>query len=90
MKLLIKNHTILMKQLKLLQGIFFKFINTCLEFVLSQQSDFLIHVVLLTLERNNVIDLTVPWAYDYFAFLIPVAEEMANIDSVVKPFQWPI
>jgi hypothetical protein len=70
--------------------IFLQIINTCLEFVLSQQSDFLIHDVLLTLERNNVIDLTVPWAYDYFAFLIPVAEKMANIDSVVKPFQWPV
>ncbi|EFX82354.1 hypothetical protein DAPPUDRAFT_241432 [Daphnia pulex] len=59
-------------------------------YLFDNQSDFLIHDVLLTLERNNVIDLTVPWAYDYFAFLIPVAEETANIDSVVKPFQWPI
>ena len=35
-------------------------------------------------------DVTLPWAYDHFAFLIPVPDETANINAVVKPFQWPV
>jgi hypothetical protein len=35
-------------------------------------------------------DYTLPWAYDQFAFLIPIADESANINAVVKPFQWPV
>jgi hypothetical protein len=31
-----------------------------------------------------------PWIYDYFSFLIPVPDESANINAVVKPFQWPV
>ncbi|EFX82331.1 hypothetical protein DAPPUDRAFT_101737 [Daphnia pulex] len=34
--------------------------------------------------------MTLPWNYDYFAFLIPAPDETANIDSVIKPFQWPV
>jgi ionotropic glutamate receptor len=35
-------------------------------------------------------DVTLPWAYDHFSFLIPVPDETANINAVVKPFQWPV
>jgi hypothetical protein len=34
--------------------------------------------------------MTLPWIYDHFAFLIPVPDESANINAVVKPFQWPV
>ncbi|KAK4030531.1 hypothetical protein OUZ56_023775 [Daphnia magna] len=34
--------------------------------------------------------MTLPWNYDYFSFLIPVHDEAANIDAVIKPFQWPV
>ena len=43
-----------------------------------------------TVERNKIVDLTLPWTYDHFAFLIPVSVETANINAVIKPFQWPV
>ncbi len=58
--------------------------------VLKQQCDFLIHDMIPTVERNKVVDLTLPWINDHFAFLIPVPDETANINAVVKPFQWPV
>jgi ABC-type amino acid transport substrate-binding protein len=59
-------------------------------FGLSQQCDFLVHEVALTPRRLKMSDYTLPWAYDQFAFLIPIADESANINAVVKPFQWPV
>jgi ionotropic glutamate receptor len=50
----------------------------------------LVHDLVPTSQRNQIIDLTLPWAYDYFAFLIPAPDETANINSVVKPFQWQV
>ncbi|EFX82168.1 hypothetical protein DAPPUDRAFT_241316 [Daphnia pulex] len=41
-------------------------------------------------QYNSVVDFTLPWIYDHFAFLIPVPDESANINAVVKPFQWPV
>jgi hypothetical protein len=35
-------------------------------------------------------DHTLPWAYEQFAFLIPVPEETANFNAIIKPFQWPV
>ncbi|XP_046448054.1 uncharacterized protein LOC124196853 isoform X2 [Daphnia pulex] len=56
----------------------------------DQQCDLLVHDVIPTPERNKVVDLTTYWIYDRLAFLIPVPDETANIDSVIKPFQWPV
>jgi hypothetical protein len=50
----------------------------------------LVHDTVPTLQTSKIVDLTLPWAYDFFAFLIPVPDETANINAVVKPFQWPI
>jgi len=57
---------------------------------MSQQCDLLAHDVIPTPERNKVVDLTTYWIYDRLAFLIPVPDETANINSVIKPFQWPV
>ena len=55
-----------------------------------QQADLLITSVFPTSQRLKIVDITLPWAYDHFAFLIPVNSEMANINAVTKPFQWPV
>jgi hypothetical protein len=34
--------------------------------------------------------MTAYWFYGQLAFLIPVPDETANINAVVKPFQWPV
>jgi hypothetical protein len=56
----------------------------------SQQSELLVHDTIATFQYNSVVDFTLPWVYDHFAFLIPVPDETANINAVVKPFQWPV
>ncbi|EFX82393.1 hypothetical protein DAPPUDRAFT_101640 [Daphnia pulex] len=56
----------------------------------NQKSDFLVHDTIPTFQYNSVVDFTMPWIYDYFSFLIPVPDESANINAVVKPFQWPV
>ena len=43
-----------------------------------------------TTRRNQIVDLTLPWVYDSSAFLSPVPDESANINAIVKPFQWPV
>jgi hypothetical protein len=50
----------------------------------------LIQSVLATTRRNKIVDLTLPWVYDSSAFLIPVPDETANVNAVVKPFQWQV
>jgi ionotropic glutamate receptor len=57
---------------------------------LSQQSELLVHDTIPIFQFNKIIDMTLPWIYDHFAFLIPVPDESANINAVVKPFQWPV
>jgi len=57
---------------------------------LSQKCDLLVHEVQLTRQRLKFAEHTLPWAYDQFAFIIPIADESANIDAVIKPFQWPV
>ncbi|EFX82353.1 hypothetical protein DAPPUDRAFT_241433 [Daphnia pulex] len=57
---------------------------------LSQQSELLVHDTIATFQYNSVVDFTLPWVYDHFAFLIPVPDETVNINAVVKPFQWPV
>jgi ionotropic glutamate receptor len=50
----------------------------------------LVHDTVPTLQTSKIVDLTLPWAYDFFAFLSLVPDETANINAVVKPFQWPV
>jgi hypothetical protein len=50
----------------------------------------LVHDTLANFQRNKVVDFTLPWGYYHYAFLIPVPDESANINAVVKPFQWPV
>ncbi|XP_046449165.1 ionotropic receptor 93a-like [Daphnia pulex] len=56
----------------------------------DRQCDLLLQDVLPTFRRHEIVDMTLPWNYDYFAFLIPAPDETANIDSIIKPFQWPV
>nr|CAH0103311.1 unnamed protein product [Daphnia galeata] len=65
-----------------------------LEFLAAQfqfhQADLLIKNVVPTTRRNQIVNLTLPSIYDYYAFVIPIPDESANINAVVKPFQWPV
>jgi hypothetical protein len=65
-------------------------IATHFYFCSTQQCDLLFHYILPTIHRNTIVDLTLPWTYDHFALLIPDPDETANIDSIIKPFQWPV
>jgi ionotropic glutamate receptor len=56
----------------------------------SQQVDLIVIGVTLNYERFQVVDLSVPWAFETYSFLIPVQNDTANINAVVKPFQWPV
>ncbi len=64
-----------------------KWIVSCL---LSQQCELVAQDVLPTFQRNKIVDLTANWVFDNVAFLIPVPVETANMNAVVKPFQWPV
>ncbi|EFX82357.1 hypothetical protein DAPPUDRAFT_316873 [Daphnia pulex] len=55
-----------------------------------QQCDLIIQDVVPTFQRYKVVDLTTYWIYADAAFLIPASAETANINAVVKPFQWPV
>lgn len=58
--------------------------------IISQESDFLVYATVPTVERQKIIDITTPWYYGTLEFLIPVLDDGANIDAVVKPFQWMV
>ncbi|EFX82390.1 hypothetical protein DAPPUDRAFT_316803 [Daphnia pulex] len=72
----------------------FSYLWNQVEFILVSiqkiKSDLLVHDTIATFQYNSIIDFTLPWIYDDFAFLIPVPDESANINAVVKPFQWPV
>jgi hypothetical protein len=59
-------------------------------FLITQQCDVLAQDVVPTPQRNKIVDLTTYWHYGDYVFLIPVPVETANINSLVKPFQWPV
>ncbi|EFX82186.1 hypothetical protein DAPPUDRAFT_241335 [Daphnia pulex] len=61
-----------------------------IDYLIDNQCDLLIQSVFATTRRNKIVDLTLPWVYDSSAFLIPVPDETANVNAVVKPFQWQI
>jgi len=44
----------------------------------------------LPLFYRRHIDMTTPWTFTYYTLLIPVDGDTANIDAVIKPFQWPV
>nr|CAH0102975.1 unnamed protein product [Daphnia galeata] len=56
----------------------------------DQKCELVAQDVVSTFQRNKVVDLTANCIFDNVAFLIPVPDETANINAVVKPFQWPI
>lgn len=64
-------------------------IKNCFFFI-SQQCDLLAQDVVPKFQRNQIVDLTTYWYYGDLVFLIPVPDETANINSVVKPFQWMV
>jgi hypothetical protein len=40
--------------------------------------------------HRSQIEMTTPWIFTNYALLIPVAGDTANINAVIKPFQWPV
>jgi ionotropic glutamate receptor len=50
----------------------------------------LIHDIAQTIDRQQTIDMTVPWIYRGFGILIAVEDDTANVKAVIKPFQWPV
>jgi hypothetical protein len=56
---------------------------------LHQQCDLIINDLIPPLFRKK-IDFTTPWIFAYYGLLIPVDDDTANIQAVVKPFQWPV
>nr|CAH0109179.1 unnamed protein product [Daphnia galeata] len=56
----------------------------------NQESDFLLQDVMQTYQRNRYIDMSVPWIFGSFSLLMPVQDDTANVNAVIKPFQWPV
>jgi hypothetical protein len=44
----------------------------------------------LTYGRFLIVDVTIPLVFQPYRFLIPVQGDTANINAVIKPFQWPV
>ncbi|EFX82352.1 hypothetical protein DAPPUDRAFT_241436 [Daphnia pulex] len=59
-------------------------------YLLDQRCELLVQHIHPTFQTNAVVDLTLPWAYSDCVFAIPIPVETANINAVVKPFQWQI
>lgn len=55
-----------------------------------QECDLLVHGVFPTPERQKMIDITTPWYYTTLEFLIPMLDDVANINAIVKPFKWEV
>nr|CAH0100778.1 unnamed protein product [Daphnia galeata] len=55
----------------------------------DQQCDLIITDVLVLFYRSK-IDLTTPWIFADLGLLIPVDDDIANTNAVIKPFQWPV
>nr|CAH0101816.1 unnamed protein product [Daphnia galeata] len=53
------------------------------------QSDLIVSAIVLTLKRNLIIDQTTPWECPKLGLLIPIQDDTANTNAVIKPFQWP-
>ncbi|EFX82126.1 hypothetical protein DAPPUDRAFT_241224 [Daphnia pulex] len=59
-------------------------------YLFDKQSDLLVSAIRSTAQRNKIVDQTTPWEFTKLGLLIPVQDETANINAVVKPFQWPV
>ncbi|EFX87003.1 hypothetical protein DAPPUDRAFT_312492 [Daphnia pulex] len=59
-------------------------------YLFDQQCDLLLHDVVQTYRRLKIVDMTVPWVYSSIALLMPVQDDSANVNAVIKPFQWPV
>jgi hypothetical protein len=70
------------------KNIIFALMQSSIHFL--QQADFLIQDVVQTCQRNKLIDVTFPWIFGSFSLLMPVQDDTANFNSVIKPFQWPV
>jgi hypothetical protein len=46
--------------------------------------------VVQTYQRNRYIDMSVPWIFGSFSLLMAVQDDTANVNAVIKPFQWPV
>ncbi|XP_046640837.1 ionotropic receptor 93a-like isoform X2 [Daphnia pulicaria] len=56
----------------------------------EKKCDLLIIGVGLTYGRFLIVDVTIPLVFEPYRFLIPVQGDTANINAVIKPFQWPV
>lgn len=65
-------------------------ISMCNTRYTPQESDFLLQDVMQTYQRNRYIDMSVPWIFGSFSLLMPVQDDTANVNAVIKPFQWPV
>ena len=43
----------------------------------------------LTAERYKILEL-IPWGITYLQLIFPVSDSSANIDAIVKPYQWAV
>jgi hypothetical protein len=58
--------------------------------VILQQSDLIVSAIVPTFSRLKIVDITLPWSYGSYVFLLPISDQSANIYAVAKPFQWPV
>ena len=42
----------------------------------TQEADWFIDNIVPTNRRNQIVDLTLPWLYDYYAFVIPMPSQI--------------
>ena len=42
------------------------------------------------MERFKIVDLTLPFSFERYAFLMPVHDDTVNLNAVIKPFQWNV
>ncbi|EFX82128.1 hypothetical protein DAPPUDRAFT_241227 [Daphnia pulex] len=59
-------------------------------YLFDNQSDLIVSAIVPTFSRLKIVDITLPWSYGSYVFLLPIPDESANIYAVAKPFQWPV
>lgn len=76
--------SVLTQRVELLRGAFI------LYKLFFQKADILVDGVIPKNERLKIVDFSQPWELGVFTALIPAPEVGANIDAIVKPFQWQV
>lgn len=56
----------------------------------SKDVDWLVGVILMTADRNQLFDFPYPWAFDYASLILPYPTESANTDAPFKPYTYPV